>query len=183
MVLRKLSVAVVVVPVMLVGGASCTTADALCELICECEHCSDLAENELCESLALDQEIAEIYGCDSAWESWAECVENNGSCREDDAVFTTSELDYCASFIDLGIPCSGDAECAAQPDAFCNQGTCMRRSCNSNPQQPCNSDSDCPTGTDLCADVRQALVDCEQAAAGIVIGGGVPTQPGPGPDQ
>lgn len=166
--LRKLS-ATVVASGAVVLAASCSQVDAICDLVCDCEHCSELEESARCEALSLDQEIADIYGCGSAWGTWAECVETKGECRDDDATFTTRELDYCASFIDLGTPCASDAECS-QADAFCNNGSCMRRSCNSNPQQPCGSDSDCPAGPDQCEQERELLDDCTQAEAGVVLG-------------
>lgn len=150
-------------------AASCSQVGALCDLICDCEHCNEIQESARCDALALDQEFAGIYECGSAWETWAECVENKGQCREDDATFTTRELDYCASFIDLNTPCAGNADCN-QPEAFCNNGSCMRRSCNSDPQQPCSSDSDCPTGPDQCEQERELLDDCTQASAGVVLG-------------
>ncbi|MBW2527318.1 MAG: hypothetical protein JRI23_24260 [Deltaproteobacteria bacterium] len=179
---RKLSAGLVASGVVTLAS-SCSQVDTLCDLICDCEHCSELSESARCEAIALDQELADIYDCASAWETWAECVENKGQCREDDATFTTAELDFCASFIDLQVACAGDADCN-QPDAFCNNGSCMRRSCNENPQQPCSSDSDCPSGPDQCEQERELLNDCTQANAGVVLGSsqGLGVAPGGGLD-
>lgn len=156
---------------LMAGGAlaswSCTRADDICSLVCDCTHCNDEDEDRTCEYLNRQQDMAAVYGCEAAWESWAECVENKGTCIEESATFTTSEVNRCGSFVDLQIPCSGDAECSAQ-GAFCNNGSCMRRACNADPQnQTCTTDSDCPQGEDLCLDMLNSLADCERTASGV----------------
>lgn len=70
-------------------GQGCGQAVEVCDVVCECEHCSDRAE-DLC-LIEVDRilERAEAYGCDSEAEELLDCVVDDNDC--DDANFTFND--------------------------------------------------------------------------------------------
>jgi hypothetical protein len=159
----------ILLPLLGLGVASCSRADKLCGLMCDCNHCNDWDKENLCEQMGLAQDVADDYDCGSAWDSWAECFENNGKCYSDQAAYATRDLGACATNVNLQVPCSVPADCAqAHANAFCQGGTCMYRACNNtNPPQGCTSSAQCPAGPDKCEQVAAVLLQCENQAADI----------------
>jgi hypothetical protein len=78
------------VPLSLAFGAGCSRAGDLCALACDCAHCNDNMEDALCAQAELSQDMASTYDCDSAWEAWADCYENQGHCDESRDAYTTT---------------------------------------------------------------------------------------------
>jgi hypothetical protein len=158
-------------PLALLASAACSTADDLCTLVCDCEHCNDWEEEAVCGQIALSQDVASTYECDAAWDAWAECFENNGECYDDAAAFSTSEIGMCNIHVDVLIACSTDAECRQEASHyFCSNGTCVYKACSNSPaQEPiaCASHHDCPAGEDRCGQEALTLYECEQKAADI----------------
>ncbi|TKC95875.1 hypothetical protein [Polyangium fumosum] len=80
---------------LLLGLASasvgCSRAQVICDIICECEHCSDESEIQTCEQLATQENVADAYDCGDAWVTYTTCVEEQGTCNETDARYTTEK--------------------------------------------------------------------------------------------
>jgi hypothetical protein len=166
---------------------SCTSMPTtLCDLECECEHCNDWEYDFECAQQEMGQEVAEAYDCTSEWDAWASCVEEQGECDEEAARFSTHALGSCSGTMDLGIPCTDDAECEQMGgySANCSGGSCQMKSC-AGQDVPCQSNSDCPTGEDKCGTEEEALEECVDGASEVSLiffgGGDQPPQPG-GPE-
>jgi hypothetical protein len=164
----NLLLSALLLPLLGLGASACSRADALCGLVCDCSHCNDWDETKLCEQISLSQDVASDYGCDSAWDSWAECFENNGQCYADLATYATRELGSCNTHVDMQIACSNNDPCtAADPNGFCSNGACVYKVCNNATDQACTSHGQCPSGPDKCEQVALVLLQCEQQAADI----------------
>ena len=87
-------------------SAACSRADDLCALACDCAHCNDNLEDAVCAEAQLSMDQASTYNCDSAWEAWADCYENQGHCDEEQAAYTT--------YGDDGDACEGPASVLAE---------------------------------------------------------------------
>jgi hypothetical protein len=142
------------------AAAGCgSRASQICDLVCECEHCNDYAEDINCIQLQAQQDIAETYECSDQYEAWATCVEEKGECDEDEARFSTSGNGSCSGSLPLGISCAADADCGGF-SATCQSGMCVQRVCaGTDDQFSCETDSDCP-GQDRCTDEEQELSEC-----------------------
>ena len=164
----NLLLSALLLPVLAVGASACSRADKLCGLVCDCDHCNDWDKENLCSQISLAQDVAGEYGCDSAWDSWAECFENQGKCYADQAAYSTSELGSCNTNVNTGTGCSTTAECTpTNPSAFCEAGSCMYKVCSNLTTQPCTNSGQCPAGPDKCEAVAAVLLQCEQQSADI----------------
>ncbi|MDI1436741.1 hypothetical protein [Polyangium sorediatum] len=86
----------------LVGAsADCSSrAQVLCELVCDCRHCSDHGEITMCAEYSRQEDMADAYGCSDAWLAFTICVEEKGTCDETMAEFSAIEngiKDRCAA--------------------------------------------------------------------------------------
>ncbi len=131
------------------SGCSGGSADDLCALLCDCEHCNDRVEREACDQYAADLESAKAYGCDSQWTALADCVQEKGVCDEKAAFFSTAENAKCNEYGDTGLPCSTDSACAPLgiEGAACIEGSCKYTVCAcsqfGDSGFPCGSDAEC----------------------------------------
>ncbi len=140
------------------AAVSCaSTAENLCALECECEHCNDYTEEGLCISAQLRQDQAEVYECDAAYDAWAICIEEKGVCDEKEAQFSTRSKGSCSEFQQTGQMCMTDNDCNGF-NASCVNGNCSEKVCAGN-NDPCQDDFDCQ-GEDLCDNAEQALNEC-----------------------
>jgi hypothetical protein len=163
----NLLLSALLLPVLAVGAAACSRADKLCGLVCDCNHCNDWDKDNLCAEISLAQDVANDYDCGSAWDSWAECFENNGKCYTDQAAYSTSDLGACNTNVNMQIACTSAAQCTpTNPTAFCDNGGCYYKVCNGTTQQ-CTNSGQCPAGPDKCEQVAAVLLQCEQLAADI----------------
>lgn len=85
---RFFSAAALISTALLTSAPGCTRAAALCEIICECEHCSDQAKATTCGDLAIAEDVAASYDCTAKYELLANCVEQRGTCDEKEAQFS-----------------------------------------------------------------------------------------------
>lgn len=67
----------------------CTRASAVCEVICECEHCNDQAKIEACNQLETAEDVASAYDCSEKWDAYGACVEERGVCDATESRFST----------------------------------------------------------------------------------------------
>lgn len=133
-------------------------AERVCDVACDCEHCSDLAKDYRCELAHTAQDVAEVYGCEEEWDEYAECYEKQGECNVEDASYSTQQPGSCSGTVDSMMPCMVDADCNGIPGATCAT-TCQYRACAGN-QSPCNSDNDCGGGIDRCEEQGRRLNAC-----------------------
>lgn len=178
-------------------GLSSTTscksqAATLCDLVCDCRHCSDLDRDLTCAGYGAQQDVANAYGCESQWENWASCFEDNGECNEETATFSTQGTGSCSGQRDLGIACTDNTQCTGPGQPTCQSGTCVARvcagetntgmMCMTNADCPipgsvcrgtcflqggafCQSDSDCPQIEDRCGEQAASLAQCQRDAS------------------
>jgi hypothetical protein len=66
----------------------CSRAAVICEITCECEHCSDQAKIEACNELATAEDVANAYDCGDKWDDYTVCVEDRGTCDEKESRFS-----------------------------------------------------------------------------------------------
>jgi hypothetical protein len=160
---RLLSAAILLSPIFL--APACDQPSRICDLVCECEHCNDLAEDYGCEQISASQEIAEIYECLDEWKAYADCYEDKGTCDEEEANFTTQEEGSCSATASSGIACTDNTEClnVGFEGARCEDMLCVYTACagsGDQPGQPCTSNSDCQSGTDKCAEEGATYAEC-----------------------
>lgn len=67
----------------------CSRASAVCDVICECEHCNDQAKVEACNQLETAEDVASAYDCSEQWDAYGTCVEERGVCDAKEARFST----------------------------------------------------------------------------------------------
>lgn len=134
-----------------------STADNLCAMQCDCEHCNDYAEDTVCILAQLQQDTAENYGCDAAYDAWAVCVEEKGICDEKEARFSTRETSTCSGSQMTGQTCMNNGDCNGFA-ATCVGGNCVVSTCSGS-NDPCQDNFDCQ-GNDLCNEASQALNEC-----------------------
>ncbi|MDI1447508.1 hypothetical protein [Polyangium sp. 6x1] len=72
-----------------VASSGCSRAQVVCDLVCECQHCSDEDEVKTCEQYATRETVADAYDCGDAWTTYTVCVEERGTCDEKEANFST----------------------------------------------------------------------------------------------
>ena len=139
-----------------------STASNICGIECDCEHCSDLKEDEVCASRECDANVADAYGCLQEWEDWATCFEDKGTCDEKEARYSTTEEGHGACLDqDSGLDCTMDAAvCNSNPGWTCSGGTCKFKACENGGM--CTTSSDCPTtgGKDKCSSQLEDLGKC-----------------------
>lgn len=143
------------------GALACSHAQAVCELICECEHCNDQDEIIACDQFAGAQAVADAYECSDEYDAYLTCIEEKGDCDETEANFSTQGNGSCSGSSPLNVSCAVDSDCAPfgnGGDVRCNAGSCEQRVCAGS-GQPCQNNSDC-SGEDLCADDRKDYQDC-----------------------
>jgi hypothetical protein len=163
---RTLAITLFLTPALLVPA--CDQPSRICDLICECEHCNDIIEDYRCQAADASQDIAEVYGCDGEWEAYADCVENEGECNEEEARFSTRAAGSCSGTTDTGFTCMVDADC---DQVGINGGTCGAnmtcevRACNDGSGIPCSSDAECTNGEDKCAVESEELARCMHEAS------------------
>jgi hypothetical protein len=78
---------------LVVSGAGCSRAQVMCDLICECEHCNDQEKVVACDAIQAEEDVADVYGCAEKWEALTVCVEEKGTCDEDQADWDTTDND------------------------------------------------------------------------------------------
>lgn len=66
----------------------CSRAAAICEITCECEHCNDQAQLEVCNQLGTAEDLASAYDCSDKWEAYTVCVEERGTCDAKESRFS-----------------------------------------------------------------------------------------------
>lgn len=71
------------------ASSACSRAQVVCDIICECEHCSDENEVQTCEQLATQEAVADAYDCSDAWSTYTTCIEEQGTCDEKEARYST----------------------------------------------------------------------------------------------
>lgn len=69
----------------------CSRAAAVCELVCECEHCNDQTKTEACNTLETAENVATAYDCSDKWEAYTTCIEDRGTCDEKESRFSTRD--------------------------------------------------------------------------------------------
>lgn len=145
-----------------------TSAQAVCDLECECEHCSDLEHDLRCAGHAWRQDVAATYGCEDKFDSWAECVEANGKCNDRTASFTTHATGSCNAGQPTNYGCISSADCTAVfgAGASCDGNVCLTKLC-ANVGNACQSDVDCVQGVDLCSEEADALYACQNEASAV----------------
>ncbi|NUQ75020.1 MAG: hypothetical protein HUU21_15830 [Polyangiaceae bacterium] len=146
-------------------------ASAVCDLICECEHCNDYEEDVQCEAIETTAEMAAVYECADQWEAWATCLEERGRCEETEANFTTATAGSCSGKTNTNFPCMNNGDCQSTfgPASLCESGMCSQRTCAGS-DIPCESNNQC-SGEDQCDAEEDALDDCVDNASSH---GGVP---------
>ncbi|MDI1483299.1 hypothetical protein [Polyangium sp. y55x31] len=63
-------------------SVGCSRAQVVCDLICECQHCSDQDEIMICARYSTLEDEADAYGCSDAWTAYTICIEEKGTCDE-----------------------------------------------------------------------------------------------------
>jgi hypothetical protein len=117
--------------------SGCSSARKTCEIMCECEHCSDPREDITCAEYEAQEAAAEAYECSEQWEALMTCIQEKGTCDEKEANFSTR-----------------------------GNGNCVMSMCEDS-GNPCSSNGDCKgEGADLCDDEEQDLGECVDAASG-----------------
>ncbi len=74
-------------------SVGCSRAQVVCDLVCECEHCSDEDEILTCQQYATTEDVADAYDCGDAWTTLSVCLEEQGRCDEKEARFSTQNED------------------------------------------------------------------------------------------
>ncbi len=142
---------------------SCSSATAVCEAVCECEHCNKYQELAQCRSSEKAEAVAEAYGCDDKYAAVADCILAKGKCDEKEANFSTVGAGTCSS-TPTGSSCATDADCNGGDT--CVNTMCVEQRCNGSGSS-CSTNADCAgEGADLCADERDALNNCVDKASG-----------------
>lgn len=148
------------------AAAGCSSrAEEICALICECEHCNDYDADVSCTLLETQEEVAGIYDCAAAFETWTTCVEERGTCTADVSSFATSHAGSCSVSVSTGAICVSDNDCGTLGFGVrCEAGTCVQLTCVGHAEQQCNEDFQCPE-YDLCDAEQKALDACIDKAS------------------
>src|SRR5262245_32862443 len=147
-----------------------TNVSNVCELMCECEHCNDYEEDARCANLQWQADVADAYECNEQLDKLASCFEDNGTCDDKNATFSTNDRGSCSAKGETGLDCTPDpGVCSTFGNgATCEGGTCKYRACSGNGgQQPCETDGDCPVGDDRCQEEKEDLAQCEVDASDV----------------
>src|SRR5262245_55561045 len=134
--------------VTLVAPACKSQATTICDVECDCEHCNNYEKDLKCDGRNAEADIADAYGCADKWETWATCFEEQGSCDESKASYSTVKMTpgSCTGTMTTAVMCpTGNADCAtAGPMAFCDAGTCKIKTCLGM-GNPCTTNAECGT--------------------------------------
>ena len=148
------------------GVVACSHAQAVCELICECEHCNDQDEVLACDQYATSQDVADAYDCGDSYDTYLSCVEDKGKCDDTSADYSTRSDGSCSGTQSLGSTCMTANDCqnpGGGGDVVCTNGMCQLTVCTGS-NNPCQNNGDCQ-GEDLCTDARDAYQKCIDAAS------------------
>ena len=145
-----------------------SSAQTVCDLVCECEHCSDLDYELTCAGYDWRQDLANTYGCEGQFDAWASCVEGSGKCNERTASFTTMAIGSCSGSQATNYTCTAHVDCTSVfgAGATCEGTQCNTRLCAST-GIPCQSDVDCVQGVDLCSEEANTLYTCQNDASAV----------------
>ena len=167
--MRRLFIAIGVCALLSTTAGGCASQpETLCNLVCECEHCNDYAEEATCASRERELAVAEAYGCEGEWEAYATCFEENGTCDEQKVRFSTEAPGQCSGLLDSQLPCVLADECQALGGDTvwsCIGGMCSGKSCAGGNNSPCRQDNDCDGGEDRCGLQASNLNECQTAAS------------------
>jgi hypothetical protein len=153
--------------------ACSSPVQALCSEVCECEHCSELREADLCQTLETAESVAGNYGCAGSFSAWLDCLSSKAQCVESGADWTTVPTGRCNAEYLYDTACTDDAECWLQGhslNSFCaSSGKCASQACSyveGRGNILCETDADCVEGQDACAVQAEALRTCQGEASG-----------------
>lgn len=144
---------------------ACTSASAVCQAICECQHCNKYAELAICRGAEREEAQADAYECGDQFAAVLACTLEKGRCEEESARYTTRGPGTCA-------PRSTMQSCTVAADCFGNAPTCSNGECQdlmcSEFGRTCSTNADCvDDGPDLCEKEQEALADCIDKASAI----------------
>lgn len=147
----------------------CSSAQTVCELACECQHCSDPTEDVTCYAYKVQEAEAQAYACDDAWEALMTCVQEKGTCNEKEAQFSTRANGTCSDTQMVGGNCMTNADCqqiGIPGKTACTNGMCVVYRCSGGGQS-CDTDADCAgNGEELCDKEKTDVADCIDKASG-----------------
>lgn len=161
------------ISVLLLGflgnAGGCSSAETVCELICDCSHCNDLEMDLVCFQYKVQEATAEAYDCSEQWEAQMTCIQEKGTCKEEESRFETRGSSSCSDTEDIGVMCMSQADCDAigfPGPLTCTVNRCLAKVCSGNGAN-CSSDADCTgSGPELCDDEEVAVRKCVEAASG-----------------
>jgi hypothetical protein len=148
------------------SALACSHAQAVCEKICECEHCNDQEEIVTCDQYETSQDVADAYSCGDKFDAYLTCIEDKGTCDETLADYSTRGGGSCSGTQPLGMSCMTANDCngGGGGDVVCNGGMCMLTVCAGS-GQPCQNNGDC-NGQDLCDSEQNDYFTCVDNASG-----------------
>ncbi|MEM9696801.1 MAG: hypothetical protein AAGA56_29970 [Myxococcota bacterium] len=77
------SAAVLTGGLVVLPGCS-STASEICDLVCECQRCSDRAREECENNYKAQEERASAFECEADYEAYSDCIIDNPECDDDD---------------------------------------------------------------------------------------------------
>lgn len=150
-------------------SSGCSSAQATCDLVCECEHCGDALRDFTCFQYEALEAETDAYECSDPWEAYVTCIQEKGTCDEKEARFSTRESGTCSDTQDFGASCMTNADCdmLGFPDPLtCVNNVCAYKVCSGSAKS-CASDAECTgIGPDLCDTEQEAVSDCIDKASG-----------------
>src|SRR5262245_37795055 len=85
------------------GGGGCSSGDVFCETLCECQQCSDDAEQACKTDLSSTRSYARSAGCEEEYEAYIDCGTDRGTCTENNYAFQEAcSAEYEAFSLCLG---------------------------------------------------------------------------------
>src|SRR5689334_142122 len=141
---RYLGVASFLVVGLLGLTQGCSSAQTTCDIVCDCQHCGDFAEDTTCFLYKVQEASADSYGCLGKWDEYMSCVQEKGTCNEKEARFTTKKNGTCSDTQDLGLTCMATADCdvIGFPDPVtCVNNMCTYKVCSGGSDNNCTSDA------------------------------------------
>lgn len=70
--------------VLVAATCGCGSYSALCEAAAECNRANDLDVEACVSNFETEAEVASIYGCEEEWDLLVICIEDEGSCEDDE---------------------------------------------------------------------------------------------------
>ena len=151
-----------------VGLAGCgTSADSICDEICDCEGCSDDEHAECVDDIEDSERAAENEGCEDQFDEAMSCIDDQLECRSgnidaDGCDGELEDLDDCMdSSVSIGGGTGGTNVCQRAAD-LCGGGGVPPEQCTG--QIECASR--CITDFDSCDQSNTALTDCVVGCTG-----------------